>query len=309
MEDRTPIVRRPVSPPRPRPLTRPLAVAAAATALACASSTAQQVETQAAKALVSPQESEALGQQVEQELQKQGVRYLQDPQVTGWVNQLAQPIATQAKRDRPDIQAWDFKVIDDPKTVNAFATGGGHMYVYTGLLLQAQDGAEVAGVLAHEMGHVVLYHIERSLVDQVGLEALAAAALGKNPGMVTQIAASVAGQGALLAHSRADEQQADEWGVIHASQAGYDPQGLVRFFQRLMQQEGSQPGILKYLSDHPTTPSRIQDVERLIQQKHLTGTLNPPIGPVHARLAQLGKDKPAAQPSAGGGNAPGGPGS
>lgn len=268
---------------------RPVAIAAAAAALACASPLQQQVETTAAKALISPDQAKQVGLQVQAELQKQGVRFVSDPTVDGWVGKVAEPLFAVARRARPDLGDWRVHVIDDPKTVNAFATTGGDLYVYSGLILLADDGAELGGVLAHEIGHVALYHVQRQMVDAVGLEALTALALGKSPGVASQLVAGAGGKMAMLANSRGDEKQADDWGVVHANEAGYDPTGLVRFFRKLQAQEGHTSQALGWLSDHPATPSRIQDVEGLIREKglHATGEGPPGLDAVKAALGRL----------------------
>jgi predicted Zn-dependent protease len=173
--------------------------------------------------------------------------------------------------------------------VNAFATTGGDLYVYSGLIQLADDGAELAGVIAHEIGHVALYHVQRQMVDAVGLEALTQLALGKSPGVASQLVAGVGGKVAMLANSRADEKQADDWGVVHADEAGYDPNGLVRFFQKLQAQEGHTPQLLGFLSDHPLTPARVQETEALIERKnlHATGKGPPGLDAVKTTLAKL----------------------
>ncbi len=253
-------------------------LAALAVALGCASPLKERVETSAAKALISPEQAKQIGQQVQSELTRQGVQFVSDPTVDGWVAKVADPLFAVARKARPDLKDWRVHVINDPKTVNAFATTGGDLYVYSGLILLADDGTELGGVLAHEIGHVALYHVQRQMVDALGLEALTALALGKNPGAAAKIAAAVGGNAAMLANSRSDEKQADEWGVVHADEAGYDPRGLVRFFQKLQAQEGHTPQVLGWLSDHPTTPSRVQDVENLIREKNLHATGEGPSG-------------------------------
>ena len=145
--------------------------AALSMAFACASSLQQEVETAAAKALIPPDQAKQIGVQLQQELQKQGVRFVSDPTVDGWVAKVADPFFVLAKQARPEIGDWRVHVIDDPKTVNAFASTSGDLYVYSGLILLADDGAELAGVLAHEIGHVALFHVQRQMVDAVGLEA------------------------------------------------------------------------------------------------------------------------------------------
>jgi predicted Zn-dependent protease len=163
-------------------------------------------------------------------------------------------------------------VIDDPKTVNAFATPGGYLYVYTGLLLAADNDAEVAGVMGHEAGHVVLRHSARAMVDQLGLQTVLGMALGKNPSQVATVAGNLLAGGTMLAHSRGEETEADERGASYLSQAGYRPQALMTFFEKLKKQEGAQPSILKYLSDHPLTQDRIDHLQQYIAAHHLTGS-------------------------------------
>jgi predicted Zn-dependent protease len=284
---------------RPRRAARALA-ALVALASGCASPLRQKVETAAAKALISPEQAKQVGAQVQQELEKQGVRFVSDPTVDGWVAKVSDPLFAVARKARPDITDWRVHVIDDPKTVNAFATTGGDLYVYSGLVLLADDGAELAGVLAHEIGHVALYHVQRQMVDAVGLQALIGVALGQNPGTATQLAAVVGGQAAMLANSRGDEKEADEWGVLHADEAGYDPKGLVRFFQKLQAQEGKTPAALGWLSDHPTTPSRVEDAGRIIRERKLGSTGRGP-GGLDAVKAAIQRLPPApSKPSASG---------
>jgi predicted Zn-dependent protease len=279
----------------PTPLAVRRILAALTGAVACATPLQQQVETTAAKALISPEQAKQVGLQVQSELEKQGVQFVKDGTVDGWVAKVADPLFAVARKARPDLKDWRVHVIDDPKTVNAFATTGGDLYVYSGLILLADDGAELAGVIAHEIGHVALYHVQRQMVDAVGLEALAALALGKNPGVASQLVAGVGGKMAMLANSRGDEKQADDWGVVHANEAGYDPRGLVRFFEKLQAQEGHAPQALRWLSDHPTTPSRIQDIESEIQRNQLHATGQGP-GGLDAVKAALGRLPPPPPP-------------
>ena len=168
-----------------------------------------------------------------------------DSRVIDRVQRITERLVAQAVKFRPDSARWQWsvQVIDDPKTVNAFATPGGHLYVYSGLLLAADNPSEIAGVLSHESGHVVGRHSARQMVDAFGLQAVTALALGKNPGLASQVAAGVTGKGLMLANSRGDETEADEYGAKYASAAGYDPRGLITFFQKLQKQEGGRfPG-------------------------------------------------------------------
>lgn len=248
--------------------------ALAAVALVGASCTHGQrvgAETTAAKLLISSDQENQLGLQVQQELSKQGVKIVTDTLVNRYVQEVSHSVLRFAQKDRPDV-TWHVYVIDDPKTVNAFATPGGYLYVYTGLLLKADNDAEVAGVLGHEAGHVVARHSARAMVDQLGLQAVVGMALGKDPNQVAKVAANLLAGGTMLAHSRGEETEADEHGVTYLSQAGYDPNALITFFEKLKSLEGSQPSILKYLSDHPLTQDRIDHLQQYIAQHKLTGS-------------------------------------
>lgn len=229
-----------------------------------------EAELAVAKALVSDEQEKQLGVQVHQELEVEGVKLSKDPVVTKYVEGLLAQIVPHAKKDR-DID-YHVHVIDDPKTVNAFATPGGHLYVYTGLLLSADNESEVVGVMAHEVGHVVRRHSARQLVAQYGLQTVAAVALGRDPNMLKQIGAAVVANGAILAHSRADENEADVYAVRYAAKAGYDPRGIAMFFRKLPAKSGSLNKVLTYLQTHPATADRIENVNQIIAREHLAGS-------------------------------------
>jgi len=275
-----------------------LVAATAAFSGACATSTTRSVETNVAKVLISPEQENQLGLQLKGELEtKQGIVYLADPTVVNYVRGVADKVIALGKKDRPEV-AWQVFVIDDRKTVNAFATPGGYLYVYRGLLEMAQNEAELAGIMAHEAGHVVARHSARSMVAAYGLDAVAAMALGNNPGMVAQVASNIAAKGLLLAHTREDETEADEYGARYSSGAGYDPHGLVTFFQRLKAQSGDVGGVLAYLSDHPPTQDRIDHINAYTTQHGLTGAElgTGPYAAIRQRLAALPTTTAAATP-------------
>ncbi|RPH67265.1 MAG: peptidase M48 [Myxococcaceae bacterium] len=225
-----------------------------------------------AKALVSDEQEAQLGAQVKQELDKQGTKYIQDPEIVNYVRGVAQKIFVSADKDRPGVK-WQVYVIDDPKQVNAFATPGGYLYVFSGLLLAADNEAQLAGVWGHEAGHVVARHSARQMVDAMGLETVIGVALGQNPNQLAELAATLAAKGALLSYSRQDETEADEYGARYSAQARYAPQGIIQFFEKLKKMEGEQPAFAKYLSDHPATEDRIKHLQEYISEKHLSGTV------------------------------------
>jgi predicted Zn-dependent protease len=241
-------------------------------ATGCATVKRANVGRTAAAILISDQQEAELGRQVKQELEtKEKIKYVEDPAVVEYVRSVATPILQQANKDRPNVQ-WKVNVIDDPKTVNAFATPGGYLYVYTGLLLAAENEAELAGVLGHEAAHVTGRHSAQALMLQYGQQALLEAALGKDANTVAQIAAGLAGTGTGLAFSRGNETEADELGAKYTSGAGYDPRGLVTFFGKLAAQEGKTPGVLKWLSTHPPSSERVSHLNAFIAQRGLKGS-------------------------------------
>ncbi len=240
----------------------------------CSAKQLARTETIVADTLISDQQEDQLGLEVKKELEAQGMKYVQDPAITSYVQGIAAKIYANANKDRPNVK-WRTAVIDDPKTVNAFATPGGFIYVYTGLLLKADNEAEVAGVMGHEAAHVTRRHSARQLVKVYGMQAVIGAATGKNPGTAREIAGAllgVGGQVGLLANSRSNETEADESGVGYTSRAGYDPKGLMTFFQKLQASSGSTPGILKWLSTHPPHADRVSHVNAVIASQRLGGT-------------------------------------
>jgi predicted Zn-dependent protease len=238
----------------------------------CATVKRANVGRTAAALFISDQQEAQLGQQVKTELEtKEKIKYLEDPVVVEYVRTVSTRLLQQANKDRANVP-WKVNVIDDPKTVNAFATPGGYLYVYTGLLLAADNEAELAGVMGHEAGHVVGRHSAQALMLQYGEQAVIEAALGKNANMVAQLAANLAGTGAGLAFSRGNETEADELGAKYMSAVGYDPHALMTFFGKLAAQEGKTPGVLKWLSTHPPSAERVVHLNAFISQRGLTGS-------------------------------------
>jgi predicted Zn-dependent protease len=256
-----------------RKVAHQVAVLLALGGLAAGCTTQQRVktETSLAQMLVSDSQMSEIGKQIHAQLESEGVRYEKDPTVVHYVEGIAQRVLDLARRDRPGID-YHVHVIDDPKTVNAFATPGGHIYVYSGLLLAAENEAEVAGVLAHEAGHVAGRHVERAMVNSFGVETLASLALGQNPSAAKQIAASALGTGLLRAHSRSEEIEADEYGARYISTLGYAPEAMITFFQKLQAKEGRSSGGMGWLRTHPVTQERIANLRGYIAENGLRGS-------------------------------------
>jgi predicted Zn-dependent protease len=161
---------------------------------------------------------------------------------------------------------WEFNLIEDSKTVNAWCMPGGKVAFYTGIMPICKDEAGVAVVMGHEVAHAIANHgrerMSQGLVANVGLSTLSAA-LGQNPGMTKQVMLQAVGIGTqigMLKFSRQHESEADEIGLIFMAMAGYDPNNAVSFWERMdsMSGGGAPP---EWLSTHPSHSSRISDLK------------------------------------------------
>ena len=149
------------------------------------------------------------------------------------------------------------------KQVNAFALPGGPTFVFTGLLKASDSEGELAGVLAHEISHVVLRHGTHRMSKANVIEGPAKVVAILNSltliGRLANIGLGLALNGVFLKNSREDESEADALGAHIMSEAGYDPVALARFFEKLESRGG--PGVPEFLSDHPDPGNRVQAVE------------------------------------------------
>ncbi|MFP4323913.1 MAG: M48 family metalloprotease [Anaerolineales bacterium] len=159
--------------------------------------------------------------------------------------------------------AFEFHVLDAPDMVNALALPGGPVFITTGMLSRLEGEDALAGVLAHEMAHILARHsAERIAQSDLTNGLVGAVAVASNEASAAQTAALV-GQLINMDYSREDETQADTLGVCIMMEAGYDPQGLVQVMQVLAEisQENRQP---EFLSTHPNPDNRIEDIRAAI---------------------------------------------
>jgi len=171
--------------------------------------------------------------------------------------------------DRTDIQ-YHFKVLESPE-INAFACPGGFIYVYTGLLKIIDNEAQLAGVLAHEIGHVVARHSVKRLQQVLGIQVLLSIALGESSEFTRQ--AISLGIGVILqGYSRQNEFEADYNGAYYMTKAGYHPQGMIQLFEKFKEMEkGRKTTFLdQLLASHPPPDERIAKVKEHISSFNLT---------------------------------------
>jgi predicted Zn-dependent protease len=166
---------------------------------------------------------------------------------------------------------WDFNLIEDDKTVNAWVMPGGKAAVYTGILPYTQNETGLAVVLGHEVGHALADHgnerMSNALVAQMGGMALSVA-LSSQPQQTQQLFMTVYGAGAnvgfLLPYSRLHESEADRIGLTLMARAGYDPREAIPFWERMNKQEGQRPP--QFLSTHPAPETRIADIKKYLPE-------------------------------------------
>jgi beta-barrel assembly-enhancing protease len=198
----------------------------------------------------------ALGGDYAEQLDAQ-LPILRDPVVTGYVQSLGDSIArTTSRRDL----RWRFAVVDS-REVNAFAVPGGFIYVNRGLIERADDLSELAGVLGHEIGHVVRRHsveqMEKARNTNIGVTVVCAL-IDICASAAGQIAINVGGQAVFARFSRAHEAQADSEAVVNVINAGIDPDGVPKFFEELMAARQREPGLLDGMfGTHPLEESRV----------------------------------------------------
>lgn len=212
--------------------------------------------------LISMEEEWQLGRQLEQDLNQQ-LRLVNDGTANAYIERIGQQIVRQTELANAP---WSFHIVNDP-AINAFNTPGGNVYVNTGLILAADNVAQLVGVMAHEIAHGVARHGTERLTKTYGLNIGAGLLLGSDPSAYEQVLAQIAGTGAIAKFSRNDEQEADELGVRYMYQAGYDPEGMAQMFEKLLQQRQGRPSsVAQFFSTHPLTESRIREVRRAASQ-------------------------------------------
>ena len=251
-----------------------LTIAAAGLLAACGVSTQQEVQ---------------IGQDAAQQVNAQ-LPMVQDAVINNYVNTLGNRIARTTSR--ADLN-WQFQVVNS-STINAFALPGGFVYVNRGVLERASNMSEVAGVLGHEIEHVVRRHsvkqMEKAQGANVGV-GIACALTGVCQSGAAQAAINIGGTAVFAKFSRADEVQADEGGFNNLVRAGINPRGMLTLFQKLLADGGG--GSAGWFADHPGTTDRIADIQGMLSrmpaaQLNSLQSNDSGFATMKARLARLG---------------------
>lgn len=202
----------------------------------------------------------SLGAQINQQLLNEQVKIFRNQAATDYVNRIGQRLARNSTK--PNIK-YTFQVVDDD-AINAFATMGGFVYVNTGLLKAADNEAQLAGVMGHEIGHITgrhsLQRMKQAAIAQ-GISSIAGVDRDRLVQMGVQLALT-------LPRSRQDEYDADSRGLNAMIQSGYAPTAMPEFMKKLMR--GNSPP--EFLSSHPAVPERVANLQRMIPAAYQTRT-------------------------------------
>jgi predicted Zn-dependent protease len=214
--------------------------------------------------LFSAKQDVEIGREVSRDAERK-LRMINDPEVTAYINTLGKRLAARASGERYPYQ---FKIVND-KAINAFALPGGFLYINRGIFENADNEAQLAGVVAHEISHVALRHgtnqMSKAYAAQAPL-AILGGLLGNNSvaAVVAQTGASFAANSVLLKFSRDAERQADLLGTQILYDSGYDPRAMAQFFQKLESEGGSRGS--EFFSSHPNPGNRIGGVNEEIRR-------------------------------------------
>jgi hypothetical protein len=246
-----------------------------------------------------------LGKEAKAEIEKQ-MQVVRDPEINDFIQSIGTKLMAQPEAGK---YPYTFQVVND-KSINAFALPGGPTFIHTGLIASADNEAQIAGVVAHEIAHVALRHgtNQASKANLIQLPAMLAGALAGR-GMLGQLAQLGIGLGAnsvLLKYSRTAESDADLVGARMMAGAGYNPIEMARFFEKLEGEAGSRG--LQFFSDHPNPGNRMKaieaDIRYLPKKQYVTDTGR--LGRVKSAVSKLPEPpKPKqVQAQAGGGPPP-----
>jgi len=229
-----------------------------------------------------------MGKEYSMELEK-GTKFITDPVVTEYVNRIGQNLVRNSDAKVP----FTIRVIDSDE-INAMALPGGFFYVNSGLILNADEEAELAGVMAHEIAHVAAHHAARELTrsNYAQMSMVPLIFIGGYAAYGIYEAAQIGIPLTFLQFSRDFEAQADYLGVQYMYRAGYDPQAFVTFFEKIQNLEKRKPGaVAKAFSSHPQTPDRIEhsqeEIAHILPPKPEYLVTTSEFDDVKARLARI----------------------
>ena len=218
----------------------------------------------------SVQDDVTLGQQLDEEIRANPSQYpiLNSVEATRYVQDIANEIISSPQVKYRGTFPYKVQIINDAKTINAFAAPGGYIYDYTGLLKFLDNEATLAAVISHEIAHAERRHSTKRMTKIYGVQIVLDVVLGKNPSQLEQIGANLLTGLGLLKNSRDDEYEADEYSFKYLQSTKWYPGATIFFFDKV--KENQSGGLLEeLLSTHPMPEDRIKAVEDLIKAADL----------------------------------------
>ena len=210
-----------------------------------------------------------LGKQMDEQIRKNPKEYPMlegHPEVKQYVMEVGNKVLASPEITKRGIYAYKYEIIHDDSTINAFCTPGGYIYVYTGLLRFVDNEATLAGVMGHEIAHAERRHATNRISKAYGVQFLLSIVLGNKPSQVADITANLFTGLALLANSRSDESEADEYSMKYLSSTSYYPGAITFFFEKMSGKKGGKGGgaFERLLSTHPLDQDRIDHVNQIL---------------------------------------------
>lgn len=225
-----------------------------------------------------PQQEIAMGLQAAPQMAQQmgGEVPERDPEARE-VDRVGQRLVQQSDASKPEDpyrEHFEFHLLADDRTVNAFALPGGQIFITRALYEKLQNEAQLAGVLGHEMGHVINRHSAQQMAKgQLGQLLTSAVAVGasdpdhRGRGQMAAAAAAMANKMMQLRYSRGDESEADSYGLRYMAQAGFNPEAMLGVM-RILKKVGGASGTPEFLLTHPLPENRLEDIARILKQKY-----------------------------------------
>ena len=209
--------------------------------------------------LFSIENDKQLGQQVSEQIANDPEFTLLDrsqyPQAYSYLDGMVKEILNSGEVAYKDEFVWDVTIVQDDSTLNAFATPGGYIYIYTGLIKYLETADALAGVVGHEIAHADLRHSSQIIQKQYAYSVLISVITGGNPGLLGEVTASLLA----LQFSKEYEYESDEKAVIYNNATSYQCDGVKDFFEKL-ESEGDGVNIPEFLSTHPSPDNRIEEI-------------------------------------------------
>lgn len=216
-------------------------------------------------------EDNNIGKQMDAEIQTHPDQYpiLQNEAIQGYVQGIVDKIIQSPQVKFRGKFPYKVTVINDDKTLNAFCTPGGYIYVYTGLMRFLDDEASLAGVLGHEIAHAEERHGTERMTTALGAQVVLSIALGDNPSKLSEVAGNAAALLAVLRNSRDNELEADSRSFQYLQSTQYWPGAIKGFFVKMIEKRGGSGSALEeWTSTHPLDQTRVDNVNKLLRENN-----------------------------------------